>query len=240
MDLDKAIARLYPSGIPQIVDIAVRHGYGVPFLELKRLVAEESEQSIPVAVCEAIRAVCLSRCENEYCLVMHSVGLVLEGFSLAELKALVEFHQLPAFVPRREDWERTIKLISAAFENETLTGTLRHSLRELHDEKTIELLAHVSAFAHFHRFLMQCFGDEFDVRTEPRVLALGAEAESLLAFASTAKFAERPIVTICSMCKDVRTPQGWVPIERMIGEIPGQAQFSHGLCERCLDRLTTL
>lgn len=50
-----------------------------------------------------------------------------------------------------------------------------------------------------------------------------------------------PIVTVCSVCKDIRTPEGWVEthaaLARHTYDLVEGARLSHGLCQECSRRL---
>ena len=47
---------------------------------------------------------------------------------------------------------------------------------------------------------------------------------------------EKPIVTMCSVCKAIQTESAWLPIEEAIPKIPGNALFSHGYYPPCLEQ----
>ena len=44
------------------------------------------------------------------------------------------------------------------------------------------------------------------------------------------------VVKVCSSCKSVQTPSGWVSLDRFI-ELHTSATCSHGYCEDCARRL---
>lgn len=225
--------KYYPNGAPIIIQVAFKHGYGPAIIELNQKVYFNENLSFSPLILEAIQAVCLSSCENDYCTVMHTRGLISLGFELDDVRRLIEYQKLPDSTPDREIWERSLRRIATLFREPELAAYLYDRLREDHDESTVTEIGGVVAFALLHKFLLEFYCAEINIDQEPilfKTIDCGAE---LIAYFTKMRGKVYPVYTICCSCKDVKVKEGWVAVERVLPHCSADAAFSHGLCPSC-------
>ena len=226
----------YPNGAPIIIQVAFRHGYGPAIVELNRKVYFNDRLSIAPPILEAIQGLCLSSCDNQYCAVMHARGMVAAGFDLEDVKRLVLYQDLPDWVADREKWQHSLRRVAAIFRTPQAAPQLYRSLSEFHPREVIEEIGGIVAFSLLHKFLLEIYSDEIDIKKEPilfRSVDCGAE---LISFFMQRRGRQLQTFSICSICKDVKSESGWLPVEHALADLPAGAHFSHGICPKCYDR----
>ncbi|MCH9672589.1 MAG: hypothetical protein K0U93_14205 [Gammaproteobacteria bacterium] len=226
----------YPNGLPIVVRVAIEKGYGGPFLDLKSKVMNIPNEVLSPQLIEAIQVLCLSACENQYCTVMHCRGLIALGYSMADVRTLVEFQRLPADTPHRDVWENSLRRIAAAFRGPQIASTLYYSLEEFHTAKEIEAIASAVAFSMFHKFLLEAYTREIDIEAESLLFTAIDCGRELIDYLERTSKQCTNIVALCTICKDIRLETEWIPIERALHSLPADAQFSHAVCDRCVGR----
>ena len=230
------MSKYYPGGAPIIIQVAFKYGYGPAIVELNKKVYFNKNISCSPLIREAIQAVCLSNCENDYCTVMHTRGLSALGLTLDDVKALIEFQRLPTAVEGREIWEPSLRTITTIFREPQLAARLYSGLTKYHDERQLEDIGGIIAFSLLHKFLLEFYSDEIDITQEPILFKTIDCADELIAYFNKNSAKDLPLYSMCCICKDVRGKHGWIPIETALREIPAEATFSHGFCESCVER----
>jgi len=230
------IEEYYPGGAPIIIQVAFKHGYGPAIVELNKKVYFNDDLSISAPVMEAIQGLCLSSCDNQYCAIMHARGMITAGLTLEEVQRLIELQQLPDSIPNKEPWEHTLRRIAAIFRDPYAAPHLYRSLSEFQDDRTIEEIGGIVAFSLLHKFLLEMYDEEIKIDEEPILFETVDCGSELISFFSKQLDKTVPVYTICSICNDLKGEQGWVPIEKTLSDVPADAIFSHGVCEKCLDR----
>lgn len=233
---DSLLQRHYPGGAPIIIQVAFVHGYGEAIVELNKKVYFNEQPLLSPVIREAIQGVCLSSCENQYCVIMHSRGLITEGFTLDDIERLVTRQTLPKFVPDRAEWEHSLRRIATIFREPRPAAHLYKSLAEFHDGEVIEEIGGVIAFSLLHKFLLELYSEEIDIEQEPILFKTIDEPQALISFFMKIEGKDVPTLTLCSLCKDVKSGERWRPIETVLHDIPSDAAFSHGICEKCFER----
>ena len=94
----------------------------------------------------------------------------------------------------------------------------------------------IIAFSLLHKFLLEAFYKEIDIASE-RILFDTVDCGHELIETFTQGPKPRSVLTICCACKDVKTSEGWVPIEHVVSRIFDDHVFSHGLCPKCFDAI---
>ena len=117
-----------------------------------------------------------------------------------------------------------------------LAPRLYESLAELHSPEVIEDIGGVIAFSLLHQVLLDLYSSEIVIEQEPILFRTIDCGEELVRRCTRVDKEEVPIYSLCCLCKDIRVRSGWIPIERVVGEIESDAVFSHGFCERCAER----
>ncbi|MEM7157480.1 MAG: hypothetical protein AAF799_31850 [Myxococcota bacterium] len=238
---DPLLQRWYSGGAPIIIQVAFKYGYGPAIVELNQKVYFNENLSFSRALMEAVQCVCLSACENQYCAIMHARGLMTHGFSLEEVKNLAMHQTLPESFEDKSKWEHTLRRVATIFREAQSSAHLYKTLAEFHSPEVIEEIGGIIAFSLLHKFLLELYSDEIQIEDEPSLFATVDQPRELISFFMTEGDRERvPTLTLCTLCKDVKSSQGWVPIESALNDIPADATFSHGLCERCYDRWLSL
>jgi hypothetical protein len=153
---------------------------------------------------EAIQGLCLTSCANKYCAVMHARGLIAEGFSLAEVKRLVESQELPAKVPERGQWEVTLRRVRIIFREPQLAPKLYKTLLAHHSAQEVADIGAVIAFSLLHKFLLEMYSDEILIAEEPILFKTVDCGPELIQYFSHSEREQVPWVTLCCMCKDVK------------------------------------
>ncbi len=224
----------YPDGAPIIIQVAFKYGYGPAIIELNQKVYFNEDLSFPPLIREAIQGVCLSSCKNQYCAVMHARGLITEGFTIADVKQLVDLQRLPDWVPEKEKWEDSLRRIAVIFRESGVASLVYKSLHTINIADEINDIGGAIAFSLLHKFLLEFYDDEIDVNEEPILFQTVECGQELITYFSDAYEKNTPTFIICCICKDLKGEHDWLPIERMLSEIPSNAKFSHGICNRCL------
>lgn len=236
MDARELLAKYYPGGAPLIIQVAFDNGYGPAIIELNKKVYFNDELSFSPAILEAIQCLCLSSCENKYCAIMHARGMITQGFTLEDVQQLVELQRLPEFVAEREKWESSLRRIATLFRQPKVAPFLSKSLEEFHTPEEIEDIAAVVAFSLLHKFLLEFYSEEMDIEREPILFATVDCGSELIQYYTAGVEAGQPLFTLCCMCKDVKGHHGWIPIEQAMEGLPQGTRFSHGICQRCVER----
>ena len=237
---DNLLEQYYPGGAPIIIQVAFKYGYGPAIIELNKKVYFNDQLSLPPLICEAIQGVCLSSCENQYCTIMHARGLITEGFSLDDVKRLVELQQLPEFVLDKAKWEHSLRRIAIIFRETQPAAHLYKTLTEFHSIEVIEEIGGVIALSLLYKFLLELYSDEINIEDEHILFQTVDCPTELITFFSRFRGKSVPTFTLCTLCKDVKSQKGWIPIEMALNTIPPEADFSHGVCNRCFDRWLSL
>ena len=238
--VEDAIAQTFPGQLPLVVRLALDKGYGTTFLSLKRKMMAIPIKCIAPDIFEALQAVMLSACENQYCTIMHSSQLMELGFSLDEVHKLIEGQRLPDRIRDKEIWENTLNRVGSAFRGPHIASTLYASLHEIHDANVVDGINAVVAFSLFHKFFLDAYSNDLKVAEEPLLLPMTDDRHKLIDYLEFRSVQHGGIVTICSICIDLETDGDWTPIEGVVGSLPANTQFSHGVCPRCVVRWRNL
>ena len=98
--------------------------------------------------------------------------------------------------------------------------------------------------------MLNTFYDDIQIANEkmlqdPQTGKLKLEVQDLVEYYETTKkirsidavVGRTPVFVLCSYCKDLRDKYGeWHPIEQILNKFPENSNFSHGICDKCLDR----
>ncbi len=241
--LDKHTQAIFDEMFPDeeltiILRVALEKGYGPTLLPLLKEIYMSDAFNIPNVVVEAIQVLAHAQCENQYCAVFHAVNLIDLGFSEQELLEFVNTQQLPERFGDLGGFRNSLRLIAAQFNSPALAKQLNSQLKKLHTDSEMADLGTLLAFCHLDRFILEFFSDEIDVDSEPMITERPSFTESIKVTLGKFQDIESPIVTLCSVCKSVKTEEQehWIPIETAIPQIPITALFSHGYCPTCLNQ----
>lgn len=225
--------KFFPNGAPKIIEVAFKHGYGEAIMDLNKKVYFNDELSFSPIILESIQALCLSSCENEYCAVMHTRGLITHGFSLDEVRHLIEHHRLPTWVEESQTWNPVLRKVSTLFTEPMLASALYVSMEEHLTPRQVADVGGVVAFSLLHKFLLEFYPDEIVIDDEPILFQTVDQGPELISYFRDRLGTMHPMYAICCLCKDVQTADSWTPIERALSKLPPGAVFSHGMCETC-------
>lgn len=175
-------------------------------------------------------------CDNRYCAVFHAVNMVDLGLDPKEVKALIESQQLPSRYSDLKRWEKSLQLIAVQFHSPATANTLFSQLARFHEGQELADLGALIAFCNLDRFILEFFSEEIDLHAEPMIVERASYSDDLVLSFTEIRGEEKPIVTMCSVCKAIQTEDKWLPIEEAIPKIPGNALFSHGYCPPCVEQ----
>ena len=227
----------FPDGPPSVLlRVAFERGYGPTLMPLVERIFLSGTFGLPPVITEAVQVLAHSTCRNKYCAVFHACGLVRLGFDVDQVQALVERQALPASFADRERWEPTLRRVATLFATPELAGPMYAQLGERHAGQELEELGALLAFCSLDRFVLEFHSGEVDVREEPIVFEMVAEAPELITYFMREDDRQVAIYSICCRCKDVLTTDGWAPVEQALSAIPPDARFSHAYCPACVDR----
>ncbi|MEM7234541.1 MAG: hypothetical protein AAF517_20350 [Planctomycetota bacterium] len=230
---EELLHQSYPSGAPIIIQVAFKYGYGPAIVELNRKVYFNEEPLFSDVIREALQGVILSSCENKYCLAMHMRGLVAEGFSLAEVRTLIDTQTLPERIDDHLRWGTTLRRLSTISREGRVAMHLYDGLRKIHSDEVVDAIGGVVAFSLLHKVLLDLYPDEIRIEEEPILFRTIDCGDELIRAVTEIQGVEHPLYTLCCVCKDVKLESGWIPIERALPQIPSDAAFSHGYCGGC-------
>ena len=220
--MEDLLNHYFPDGAPIIVQVAFKYGYGPALMELNKKVYLNHDLSFSSQIVEAIQALCLSSCKNKYCAVMHSRGLISQGFTLEDAKRLVELQRLPSSVEDRERWEDSLRRVATLFREPQAAPYLRNSLTETNSASEIEDIGGIIAFSWLHKFLLEFYSDEIRIEQEPILFETISCGSELIHFFSQYGDSSRPTFILCCMCKDIKSTDEWLPIEASASDLaPG-------------------
>jgi hypothetical protein len=223
--------------VPRIIEVAFKDGYGRAIVELNKSVYFNDKPTLSPIIREALQALYLCVCENQYCTVMHTRGLITLGFSLDDVKNLIENKSLPKSVPEHMRWESIIRVVPVIANEASVSSKLFDFIRGLCSPEEAREVEATIAFAALHRFLLEAYSDEIQIEEEPILVKTIDCADALIQFINQHAKRNSPIITICSLCKDIKTNEGeWIPIESVIEKLREVPKFSHGVCDSCIPR----
>ena len=226
----------FPNGAPIIVQVAFARGYGPALMALNEKVYFNADLGLSPLILEAIQCACLSSCDNRYCAIMHARGMVTHGLSLEEVRHFAVSQELPERVPESPRWSAVLRRIHILFRTPEIAPNLYTSLRGMLQPGEQREMEDVIAFALLHKFLLEAFYKEIDIASE-RILFDTVDCGHELIETFTQGPRPRSVLTICCACKDLKTAEGWVPIEHVVARIFDDHVFSHGLCPKCFDAI---
>lgn len=228
----------YPDGAPKIVQVAFERGYGPAMMELNKWAYFHPAPSFSTVILEAIQAVCLSHCENKYCAIMHSRGLVVEGFTVSEIKDLIAFQRLPERIPDRLKWEPVLSRIYHLSRETQIAPRLYATLSETLTEQEVDDVGGVIAFSMLHKYLLERYAKDIRIQDEPILFNTIEYGFELIRFFESFEGREEAVYTLCCLCKAVKTDRVWMPIEHTLPHLPRHCHFSHGFCPACAEKWT--
>lgn len=233
----KMLETLFPDADYSIIfRVALDNGYAPTLLPLLDKIYLSENFSIPDIVMEGIQVLAHAQCENQYCAVFHAVNLMEMGFSEGELIELVNTQAIPERYRELATWQGTLRLVATQFNSPSLAKQLNAQLKKIHTEQELSDLGILLAFCHLDRFVLEYFSDEIELTNEPMITERSSFTETIALKLAEFQGSKAPVVTICSVCKSIKTEDGWISIETAIPQIPVTAFFSHGLCPPCLDQ----
>lgn len=225
-----------PGGVPTIWRVAIEKGYGAALGALNEKVYFNKNSSLSPLITEALQCACLSNCDNVYCAVMHARGMVTLGMTFEEVRHFAVSQELPARVEDSGRWSAVMRRVHNLFRSPGVTSKLYSSLRGLLTPAELVDVEAIIAFSLLHKFFLEAFQTDIDVSSEHILFeTVQCGPELIEVFSSRAP--ETPIMTICCMCKDVKSTEGWIPVERMVAKISDSHALSHGLCPKCTDAM---
>ena len=219
-----------------ILKVAFENGYAKTLIPLLDRIYFSQTFSIPTIVVEAAQVLAHAICDNRYCAVFHAVNMVDLGLDPKEVKALIERQQLPSRYSDLKRWEKSLQLIAVQFHSPATANTLFAQLAHFHEGQELADLGALIAFCNLDRFILEFFSEEIDLHAEPMIIERASYSDDLVLSFTEIRGEEKPIVTMCSVCKAIQTEDKWLPIEEAIPKIPGNALFSHGYCPPCLEQ----
>ena len=225
----------HPEEVPLAIEVAFRHGYGRAFIELNKNVYAKHDAVLPYEVREAFLGLHLSVCDNKYCTIMHFGELIYLGWTLDEVTLLIESHRLPDRIEDRERWQKICSVIPIIAAEPYAAGTMFNLIRTLTSEAEADEISGVIAYSGLLRFLLECYPEAIDIEKEAMLHEMVDCADELTRYVHSFGERQRPMVTLCTICKDVKVSETeWRPVERVIHSLEPNFEFSHGCCPTCV------
>ncbi len=195
---------------------------------------------------EGLMVVLSSRCENSYCFVSHSYFLYGLGFTVKTIKSLVDELKFPNQVDDNEKWSLVLKW--SFLVGRTSVGP---SGATIDSSKFIRELINSDEYRHVFKIytvidMLNRFSEFYseEIRVEKEAMFHDSSAKLRLPIPELSKYyekvlqsevnAERPVVAICSYCKNIRDTEGkWHALETVLPSLERDSTFSHGVCPDC-------
>lgn len=209
------INKLFGDKVPIVVTVAFKHGLGTALMELNRSVYLNEKNTIPVSVLESIQGLLMSRCENNYCQMMHTNSLVELGASFDEIKLLIEEARLPLSSQVDSKWQDVLILCFYQFRKKTPDSEIDEGLKSLLSENEYQDLRMLFCFIELHYFILNHFKDEVNIGLESILLGEPERVKKLKTYTSALDNGKtEEVYTLCSVCKDIKQDDNsWMPIE---------------------------
>jgi len=190
-----------------------------------------------------------SRCGNSYCFVSHSYYLYGLGFSVKTIENLINELKYPAHVVEHDKWSSVLKW--------TFLFSHTHGEPADADDHSNEVIRRLTRPPEYRALFKICsvsdilnrFSEFYSnkVRIENEETFLDPSTKLKLPIPDLAKFyvkiskspdeAERPVVTICMYCKNIRDAEGkWHALESMLSALDRKSAFSHSICNDCIEK----
>ncbi|MFQ5684918.1 MAG: hypothetical protein ACE5HC_16820 [Candidatus Binatia bacterium] len=190
-----------------------------------------------------------TKCDNSYCFVVHSYFLHALGFTVKDIEKLVDQLKFPTQVGENEKWSLVLKW-SFLFGRPSVgpSGAVVDSNRLIRQLTTNDEYRHLfkicTAIDTLNRF-SEFYSNK--IRIENEEMFLDSSATLKLPIPDLAKFykkilqsqsnAEKPVVAICSWCKNIRDAEGkWHSLESVLSGLNRNSIFSHGACPNCYEK----
>lgn len=236
------VSSMFPDQSPLFVSVAEKHGYGEILDLLLEKAFTKGEAIQDLRAVQAILLVASMRCSSNYCSVFHSLIMNTLGVDAEEIEYIVSHHRFPDSLAEFRQYEEFLRY---AFFRKNLYITddysyvaqshFRNEAPSTRDFLTILLLSDLLLM------LTVAFDDEvnLDIETFFRVYPTQDHVGDYVKYFTQQKAKSRaegaPTFSICMHCKGVKNQKTlvWQPIETMIGLLPQNARFSHGLCPPC-------
>ena len=199
---------------------------------------------------EGLMVVLSTQCDNSYCFVTHSYFLHNLGFSVKDIEKLVDELKFPSQVDENEKWSSVLKW-SFFFGRPPVgpSGAATNSNKLIRQLTTNDEYRHLfkicSAIDMLNRF-SEFFSN--NIRFENEEMYLDSTGTLKLPIPNLVKFygktlqsqsnAEKPVVAICSWCKNIRDTEGkWHALESVLSGLNRNSIFSHSACPNCYEKI---
>lgn len=194
---------------------------------------------LPREVVDVLLSALALRCHGDYCMVLHSLGLIDECARLSAAE-LAEHLAVPDHVPNHERWDRVVRQAWLATAPGPQRRATAHALELACTPEELAWILHVCAIgalltSYVSRHAMgPCTRSCIETLPEQirELVPSFVEFHSML---SGVPGVLRPVCTTCASCRQIRstTDRAWYPREAIAELVPEDVLFSHGLCERC-------
>ena len=201
------------------------------------------------AVKEGLMAALSTQCDNSYCFVAHSYYLCGLGFTVESIDSLVRELRFPTQVVEDEKWSLVLKwvfLFGRPLMGPTdATDNSNRVIRQLTSTGEYRCLFKICSVIDMLNRFSEFYSDEIRVENEKSFFDSSAELKLPIPdlvkyhaeFCQLQSKVERPVVTICMYCKNIRDSVGkWHALESVLSALDRNSMFSHGICPDCHEK----
>lgn len=197
---------------------------------------------------EGLMVTLSTQCENSYCFVAHSCFLYGLGFTVESIETMVNELKFPAQVEENDKWSLALRW-SFLFgrppggPSQELANSNRFIQQLITSDEFRHLFKICTTIDMLNRF-SEFYADNIRIENEEMFLnpSLKLPIPDLIKYyeklTQSENNVERPVVAICSYCKDIRDTCGkWHVLESVLSSLERNSLFSHGICPVCLEMM---
>ncbi len=214
----------------------------------KNVLAHHDSGKIPQLIEQSIAGALSTKCSNTYCFVGHAMFLTNNGITHEELKEIIQQLRFPSRIPESEKWSKILKWAflfgNSSMGNPAKIQELDTTINNLLDDdekgQLFNLIIASTVLNRLSEFYADVITCEKDIPPGEQGEQLRMQIPRLVAFyhkVSDSDNEERPVVTMCMHCKDIRDTTGkWLALETSLSALDRNSMFSHSICDRCYEK----